>query len=157
MRINRRSCLNQLSLVFAVGTGWSVARAADQPSRPAPLEFRLAEERPAEGLVEAAVPGMDDKIYLRPTAELTQVDVADVKAARDERDSPQVELVFTAQGGAKMRKLTSSNNGKRLAILVGGKVVTAPTIRSTIGDRAVITGRFSPAEVEQMVRTIQGK
>lgn len=156
MQFNRRHWLCGLSLALVAGAPGLIASGWEDPPRPSPLELRIAEERAAEGLIEASVPGSSEKIYLRPMADLTKADVADVKATQDDRKSPQVEVVFTNQGSAKMRKLTSENTGKRLAILVGGKVVTAPTIRSTISDRAVITGRFTAAEVEQMVATIVG-
>ena len=68
---------------------------------------------------------------------------------------PQVEVSFTDAGRALFAAVTRANVDKRLAILVEGKVVMAPIIRTEIKDgRALITGDFTQEETRALVDTI---
>ncbi len=54
---------------------------------------------------------------------------------------PVVQITFDAEGGKLFQELTKSNVGKRIAIFVGGELVSAPTVQQEIsGGTAVITG-----------------
>ena len=70
------------------------------------FEVRLAELQPGAGLTEAAVEGSGQRLYLRSTA------------------------VVTAAAGNRLTEATKSHLGRPIAILLGGKVVAAPTLRS---------------------------
>ena len=55
-----------------------------------------------------------------------------------------VSITFDQQGGAKFAKLTSENVGKPFAIILDGKVLSAPNINEPIlGGSAQISGSFS--------------
>jgi len=54
---------------------------------------------------------------------------------------PIVQIAFDDEGAKLFQELTKNNIGKRLAIFVGGQLVSAPTVQSEIiGGTAVITG-----------------
>ncbi len=54
---------------------------------------------------------------------------------------PIVQIAFDDEGAKIFQKLTKENIGKRLAIFVGGQLVSAPTVQTEItGGTAVITG-----------------
>ena len=54
---------------------------------------------------------------------------------------PIVQIIFDEEGGNLFHELTKRNIGKRIAIFVGGELVSAPTVQSEIiGGTAVITG-----------------
>ncbi|UPA22406.1 protein translocase subunit SecD [Candidatus Peribacteria bacterium] len=54
---------------------------------------------------------------------------------------PVVQIVFNAEGARLFQELTKANIGKRIAIFVGGELVSAPTVQTEItGGSAVITG-----------------
>ena len=89
------------------------------------VEFRRAENQPGEGLVEAAVAGTAQKIYLHASADVTNADIAEARAALDGQQKPVVEITFTEEGAKKMAKLTAEHQNKPLAILVDGKVIGA--------------------------------
>ena len=56
-----------------------------------------------------------------------------------------VEISFDQQGGAKFAKLTSENVGRPFAIILDGKVLSAPNINEPIlGGSAQISGSFTP-------------
>ncbi|EAQ80343.1 SecDF P1 head subdomain-containing protein [Blastopirellula marina] len=64
-----------------------------------------------------------------------------------------IEFAMTPAGAKHLRRLTQANLQRRLAIVFENKIISAPTIQATIGERGIITGRFTQAEVEQLVET----
>ena len=68
---------------------------------------------------------------------------ASVRFDQSQFNEPIVALQFNAAGAKKFAEVTASNVGKRLAIVLDGKVQSAPRIREAIpSGEAVITGRF---------------
>jgi preprotein translocase subunit SecD len=62
-----------------------------------------------------------------------------------------VNITFDAQGGAKFAKLTTENVGKPFAIILDGKVISAPNINEPIiGGNAQISGSFTPESANQL-------
>ena len=68
-----------------------------------------------------------------------------------EQNSPAVSFRFDPLGARKFGKATTSNVGKRFAIILDNKVITAPVIRSEIlGGTGVITGNFTIEEAQDL-------
>lgn len=66
-------------------------------------------------------------------------------------NEPVVAIQFNAQGAKKFGEITAANVGKRLAILLDGKVQSAPRIKEAIpSGEAVITGRFSVEDAQDL-------
>lgn len=66
-------------------------------------------------------------------------------------NEPYVEISFSREGGRIFERVTSENTGKRLAIILDGKVYSAPVIREAIsGGKAIIEGRFTDAEASDL-------
>jgi preprotein translocase subunit SecD len=120
------------------------------------LEFRRAEREPAEGLTEKTVEGTKKKVYLHKTADATNEDVAEARVAKDDRERPTIEITFTEQGARKMAKLSKEHTGKLLAIVIDGRVVSAPVIRDPFSAKAVIFGMFTKDEAEKLAKGIKG-
>ncbi|MBN1420557.1 MAG: hypothetical protein JXP34_17395 [Planctomycetes bacterium] len=59
---------------------------------------------------------------------------------------PQITVEFTKGGGKLFERITSENIGRKVAIVVDGKVVSAPVVHGRVGERAVISGRFTQEE-----------
>ncbi|HKB39301.1 MAG TPA: hypothetical protein VKD72_22880 [Gemmataceae bacterium] len=133
----------------------SWAPGDDQPK--VKVELRLAETKSAEGLTEATVAGTTTKVYLHKEAVITNDDIADAQATVDANKALAVEITFTKEGQKKIARATEDHKDKPLAILLDGKVISAPVIKSVITDKAMITGNFTKGEVEQLARTIKGK
>lgn len=71
--------------------------------------------------------------------------------AFDRDNSPNVALAFNARGAAAFERITGENIRKRMAIVLDGKVHSAPTIQDRIaGGKASITGHFTPAEAQDL-------
>ncbi len=78
---------------------------------------------------------------------------SDLKTAymsKDEFGRPAVGFELKSEAAGKFGEFTSKNIGKRLAIVLEDKVVSAPVIRSRISDRGQITGNFTPDEVRDL-------
>ena len=78
---------------------------------------------------------------------------SDLKTAytsQDEFGRPAVGFEIKSEKAGKFGDFTYRNIGKRLAIVLEGKVVSAPVIRSRISDRGQITGNFTPEEVRDL-------
>ena len=59
-------------------------------------------------------------------------------------NEPVVNITFNTEGGAKFAKLTTQNVNKPFAIILDGKVLSAPNINEPIlGGSAVISGHFT--------------
>ncbi|MBQ4472648.1 MAG: protein translocase subunit SecD [Alphaproteobacteria bacterium] len=66
------------------------------------------------------------------------------KGSYDDRGNPAVAFSFKSAGAKKFANATRENVGRRLAILLDGKVISAPVINSPItGGQGIITGSFS--------------
>jgi SecD/SecF fusion protein len=69
---------------------------------------------------------------------------------------PIVALRFNAEGAKRFAKITSENVGRRLAIVLDGKLQSAPQIREAIlGGEAVITGQFSLQEANDLALVLR--
>lgn len=78
---------------------------------------------------------------------------SDLKTAyisKDEFNRPAVGFELKGEASSKFAEVTSKNIGRKLAIVLEDKVVSAPVIRSRISDRGQITGNFTPEEVRDL-------
>jgi len=134
--------------------GWVSAGEEKKVDR---LQFRIGERQPGPGLTEMTVSGSKEKVYLREKVELSQADVAQASAEKT-KERVEIMLVFTDAGKEKLAKLTGENKGKLLCIVVEGKLVAAPIIKSSIpAGKAALTGNFSLEEAKRIVSAILGK
>jgi preprotein translocase subunit SecD len=134
-----------------------LAAADPNGDKPASVEFYVAEADAAAGLKQAKVEGgSDEPIYLHAAPVLARDDIAQTRVVVDDFSKrPVIDITFTKRGQAKMGKATEENMGKRLAIVVDGKVISAPFIRSKIGERAQISGSFDKAEAEKLAQSMR--
>lgn len=90
-------------------------------------------------------------IAVEKDAMLTGEDVADARPSFDNMNQAYVTLNFNARGGRIFERVTSENVGRRMAIVLDGKVYSAPVIRERIGGgRASISGNFTTAEAQDL-------
>ncbi|HZI80620.1 MAG TPA: TonB family protein [Vicinamibacterales bacterium] len=113
------------------------------------LEVRLAETQPAPGLVETVVPSSNQRIYLRPGAVVTGADVTSARVA-DTGGVYSINVTFSAAASNRLAEATKIHLGRPVAILLDGRVLAAPTLRSIIRGSAVITGDFTRGEAERI-------
>lgn len=81
-------------------------------------------------------------VYSR--VEVSGESLKDSQADFDQNNIPVVTTVFDTTGARKFAKLTTEHVNERFAIVLDGKVLSAPTIREPIpGGRGQISGGFS--------------
>ncbi|MDR0804011.1 MAG: protein translocase subunit SecD [Rickettsiales bacterium] len=81
-------------------------------------------------------------VYSR--VELSGENLTDAQASFDQNNMPVVSQVFDSAGARKFAKLTTEHVNERFAIVLDGKVLSAPVIREPIpGGRGQISGGFS--------------
>lgn len=90
-------------------------------------------------------------IVLHKDTVLTGEYITDAQPRFDQFGSAYVVMDFNGQGGRIFERLTANNTGKQLAIVLDGKVYSAPVIREKIsGGSASITGTFTDAEAHDL-------
>ncbi|MHA1549891.1 MAG: protein translocase subunit SecD [Alphaproteobacteria bacterium] len=83
--------------------------------------------------------------------ELSGEYLADSHVIYDESGRPGVSTTFTGIGARQFETLTGENIGKRFAIVLDGKVLSAPTIQGRIpGGNGQITGSFDVQEATEL-------
>ena len=147
-----------------------VNRAKEIIRSTALLELKIVDEGPAptrEALLQAhggAVPANMDVVtgvstqpgggtvfYLvRKAASITGRDLRNARPSLDENNQPAVSFSLNNDGAVKFGKVTQENIGRQLAIILDGRVQSAPVIESRITDEGRISGTFTQQEVADL-------
>ncbi|UCF16213.1 MAG: hypothetical protein JSW59_01900 [Phycisphaerales bacterium] len=77
------------------------------------------------------------------------------KDTKDNMGRPAIGFQFDWDGADRFYYLTSANVGRSLAIVIEGKVVSAPSIESAIRSQAVITGDFTTEQIDDMTKALE--
>ncbi len=86
---------------------------------------------------------------------ITGRDLKSASPSRGQFGQPVVQFMLTAEGAQRFGKATGENVGRGLAIVLDGKVVSAPRINSRITDSGIIEGSFTDQEVQDLVTTLR--
>lgn len=86
---------------------------------------------------------------------ITGRDLRTASPSRGQFGQPVVSFLLTATGATAFGETTGANVGRGLAIVLDGKVVSAPSINSRITDSGIIEGNFSDQEVQDLVTTLR--
>jgi preprotein translocase subunit SecD len=154
------------------------ARVKDIIKTTAQLQFRMVEGSPAatpQAAYEATaaslrndvdiLPGDREDEFGRKTgieyfAVRKEVPVSgrDLKNARVQKGNvgqPVIGFSLTPEGAPKFGNLTGPNVGRRLAIVLDNKVVSAPVINSRIDDQGTIEGSFTPQQASDLALVLR--
>jgi preprotein translocase subunit SecD len=156
-----------------------VAHAKEIIRNTAMLELKIVEDGPAaskEALLASRggqvppdmeiVPGVSDvtapgdrpemAYYLvRKVAAVTGRDLRNARPTRDSNNLPAVGFSLNREGARKFGKATGENVGRQLAIILDGRVQSAPRINSRITDEGIIEGMFTNEEVSDLVLVLK--
>ena len=151
-----------------------VERAKEIIRSTALLELKLVEEGPSpsrEGLLQTrngVVPpdmevlsgasdilnpgGAPETLYylVRRVAAVTGRDLRNARPSLDEFNQPAVSFSLNREGARKFGDITGQNVGSNLAIILDGRVQTAPQIQSRITDEGRISGSFTQEEAADL-------
>src|SRR6185369_12687121 len=149
----------------------NVERAKGIIGSPGLLELKIVEGAPSPSkealMVNGQVPqGMDivpgaggsggaadtTTVYymVKKVAAVTGQDLRNARASVDENNRPAVSFTLSNEGGRKFGKVSGENIGRQLAIILDGRVQSAPTLESKINTEGRITGSFTPEEVQNL-------
>jgi len=87
------------------------------------------------------------------------LDESALESARVQNDpitgSSQIGITFTEKGRKAFAEITRTNLNRQIAILIDGKVVSAPVIRTEIlGGKALLDGNFSDTKANDLANRI---
>jgi protein-export membrane protein SecD len=101
-------------------------------------------------------PGKENEDYLCEKILMTGESLVDAKVETDTVGRPYVAFKLNAEGGKRFAMITSENVGHRLAIILDGKVYSAPNIRERIpGGSGQISGGFTDAEASNLALVLK--
>jgi preprotein translocase subunit SecD len=87
---------------------------------------------------------------VRRVAAVTGRDLRNARPTIDENNQPAVSFTLNADGGRRFGTVTAENIGRQLAIVLDGRVQSAPRIEGRITTDGRITGSFTQEEVQNL-------
>jgi protein-export membrane protein SecD len=89
-------------------------------------------------------PGQPANYVVHRRVILSGDSLVDASPGFDQNGQPDVQFKFDSAGGRRFADVTAANIGKPFAIVLDGKVITAPVIQTAItGGSGIITGNFT--------------
>jgi len=140
-------------------------RAIEIIGKTAHLEFKIVNEkadiaRAEKGIVppdselvymQSQGPGKGKPLVVYEEAAMSGENISNARVAFDSYGQPYVSLTFNRRGAERFERITEQNTKKRMAIVLDGKVHSAPVIQEKIsGGRASISGRFTAEEAHDL-------
>jgi preprotein translocase subunit SecD len=118
----------------------------------AQLTMNAAANEPVAGWQKMEIEGRS--VWVNPTPALTSADIQGAEPASNRDYGNFVAIVFTDAGSKKMQELSTAQMNKLIAIMLDGKVISAPRVRSVISNNGVITGKAPDGLTLDEVRRI---
>jgi preprotein translocase subunit SecD len=98
----------------------------------------------------------EDVFYLvRREAVITGRDLKGARVGVGAHGEPSVEFTLGPQGAVRFGQETGRNIGRRLAIVLDERVISAPMIEQPVGAQGQIRGRFTPAEADELAKVLR--
>jgi preprotein translocase subunit SecD len=95
-------------------------------------------------------PGVTVYYQVRRVAAVTGRDLRNARPSLDQNGRPAVSFTLNPEGARKFGTVTSQNIGRQLAIVLDGRVQSAPTIEGRISSDGQISGSFTQQEVQDL-------
>lgn len=153
-----------------------VARAKQIIGNPGLLELKIVEQGPfptqeaalqaynnslppdlmiVPGASEGGAAGGTAYYVVRRAAAVTGRDLRNARPALDENNRPAVSFTLSGDGARRFGQVTEQNINRQLAIILDGRVTSAPVIQSRISDQGRITGNFTTQEAQDLSLTLR--
>jgi RNA polymerase sigma factor (sigma-70 family) len=135
--------------------GQSSTTPSTQTGVASPFQMQLVVDEPAENSESMTNVANGEILQVQKTPLLDYTAIRSASVTQDAASgAPQIEVEFSQEGKELFAAITRESLNRRLAIVLNGRVFSAPVIRSEIpGGRAQITGNFT----EQQAREIAAK
>jgi preprotein translocase subunit SecD len=89
------------------------------------------------------------------TSVITGRDLKNARPGVGDFQQPVVNFTLSPDAADRFGQATGENVGRGLAIVLDGKVVSAPRINSRISDQGMIEGQFTQQQVQDLVTTLR--
>ena len=133
---------------------WKLVERGPAPTREALLAFSGGTPPPQTEVVTDTPdsnPGDPAYYLVRSVADITGRDLRTARPILDEYSRPAVSFSLTRDGAATFARVTADNVGRHLAIILDGRVQSAPQIEMRIdGGEGSIRGSFTQQEVADL-------
>lgn len=125
-----------------------------------PFTLHTVAEAPNATTKEHQLPhrhgGTPETVLLNSAVLLDHQALKSVKAEQEDQGGYRILLEFTKEGAKQFGQITRKNIGKRLAIVLDGKLQSSPLVHEAIeGGSAAISGSFTEEEAEALVAKVQ--
>src|SRR6266851_5381662 len=137
-------------------TGLLELKIVEQPPSPTKEALMVNGQVPegmeiVPGSASGATADASTVYYLvKKVAAVSGTDLRNARVSVDENNRPAVSFTLSNEGGRKFGKVSGENVGRQLAIILDGRVQSAPTLESKINSEGRITGSFTPEEVQNL-------
>jgi preprotein translocase subunit SecD len=110
---------------------------------------------PGQADAARGVPATAVYYVLRRIAAVTGRDLRNARPTLDENNRPAVSFTLNTEGAKKFGAFTQANIGRQLAIVLDGRVYSAPRIEGIIHDEGRISGNFTTQEAADLSLTLR--
>jgi len=118
------------------------------------FEIRLAESHARVDCQNMILYNTDQTFFVCGPVYLSNTDIKSTKIT-DWETHPKVEVMLNDSGRIKFAEFTGSNIGKRAAMIVDGKLISAPVINAGISEgKLIIAGFFDHEEAMRIIAGI---
>ncbi len=115
-----------------------------------PFAINLNHAKPGYLLLEDADKKSQNKYLVAKAVQISGENLVDSQPTYN-NGQPVVSFKFNNQGGKKFAQVTADNVGKPFAVVLDGKVITAPRINEPIlGGSGIISGNFNVTEANEL-------
>lgn len=95
-------------------------------------------------------------LKLSPHIGISTKEISTIKKRKNEIDLYVIDIVLTEAGTGKFKKLTQKNIARPIAIVLNGKLISAPLVINPIRDGKVeISGNFTEEEIDEIINAIK--
>ena len=132
---------------------------AEKGSSGAPFQVRLVSDNPAESteaMTNNATGAQGEMLQVEKAPLMDYTAIRSTTVTKNSSSgAPEIDLEFSEEGKDLFAAITRDNINKRLAIVLGGQLFSAPIIRSEIAEgNARITGQFTEDEARMLAAKI---
>lgn len=121
------------------------------------VEEALAGRVPPDAMLVPSDDGYTPYYLVKKRVLVSGENLTSVNVGADQNQRPAIDFRFDGAGARRFGDVTSQNVGNRFAILLDGRVISAPNIVSPItGGSGQITGNFTISSAAELVTLLEG-
>ncbi|HVZ29691.1 MAG TPA: protein translocase subunit SecD [Asticcacaulis sp.] len=122
-----------------------------------PSDIQANRIPPGEELLPSEEQGDPYGVVVKKRVLVSGTNLTKANVGSDQYQRPAIDFRFDGSGSQKFGQATAANVGQRFAIILDGKVVSAPRIQNPIiNGSGQITGSFTPTEAAELVNVLNG-